>query len=223
MQKLVTATILSVCFLGTPLAQAQSKAEVGPAVQYAVSFPNAVHHEARVTATFAGLPKGPLHVRMARSPGRYSLHEFAKNVYYVVATDGNNRPLSINRPDQYGWDVTPGPDGKVVFSYTLYGDHTDGTYAGIDQQYAHLNIPATLCYATGLEARPAEVKFDLPATWKVATQLRAGADKNTFTAPNLQYLMDSPVSLGEQQVRTWPEGDQTIEPGRVVSGTGGRP
>ena len=191
---------------------AQLKADTGPAVRYAVAFPNAVHHEARVTATFSGLPAGPLHVRMARSsPGRYSLHDFAKNVYYVVATDGGNHPLSLNRPDPYSWDVMPATDGTVIFSYTLYGDRTDGTFVGIDQQHAHLNLPAALCYAMGQEGRQAEVKFDLPASWKVATQLRPGVDKNTFSAPNLQYLMDSPVSLGAQQVRTWQEGDQTIE------------
>jgi predicted metalloprotease with PDZ domain len=193
-------------------APAAPKADTGPAVRYAMSFPNAVHHEARVTATFSGLPSGPLHVRMARtSPGRYSLHDFAKNVYYVVATDGGNHPLPLNRPDPYGWDVNPTADGTVIFSYTLYGDRTDGTYVGIDQQHAHLNLPAALCYATGLEGRQAEIKFDLPAGWKASTQLRSGADKTVFTAPNMQYLMDSPVSLGVQQVRTWPEGDQTIE------------
>ena len=197
----------------------KAKADTGPAVRYTMSFPNAVHHEARVTATFSGLPAGPLHVRMARSsPGRYSLHDFSKNVYYVVATDGSNHPLALNRPDPYGWDVTPAADGTVLFSYTLYGDRTDGTYVGIDQQHAHLNLPAALCYATGLEGRQAEIKFDLPATWKVATQLRAAADKATFTAPNMQYLMDSPVSLGAQQVRTWQEGDQTIELATLYQG-----
>ena len=94
-----------------------------------------------------------------------------------------NHPLPLNRPDPYGWDVTPGADGTVIFSYTLYGDRTDGTYVGIDQQHAHLNMPATLCYATGLEGRPAEMKFDLPAGWKVATQLRPGADKSTLHGP----------------------------------------
>jgi len=212
MKHAVTILLSLACGAVSAGAQAQTRADAGPAVRYALSFPNAVHHEARVTATFSGLPRGPLHVRMARSsPGRYSLHDFAKNVYYVVATDGGNHPLPLNRPDPYGWDVTPAADGTVLFSYTLYGDRTDGTYVGIDQQHAHLNLPAALCYATGLEGRPTEIKFDLPASWKAASQLRPGAEKNTFTAPNLQYLMDSPVSLGAQQVRTWQEGDQTME------------
>ena len=53
-------------------APVQAKADTGPAVRYTMAFPNAGHHEAKVTATFAGLTGGgPLHVRMARSsPGR---------------------------------------------------------------------------------------------------------------------------------------------------------
>jgi predicted metalloprotease with PDZ domain len=191
------------------------QAATGPAVRYAVSFPNAVHHEARIKATFAGLTPGKnLTVRMARSsPGRYALHEFIKNVYYVTATDGGGKLLNISRNDPYSWDIKPGADGTVQVEYTLYGDRSDGTYAGIDQQHAHLNMPATLCYGQGLEGRAAEVKFDLPSGWKVATQLRPlGDDRTTFAAPNLQYLMDSPVVLGAQHaLHTWQDGGRTFE------------
>ena len=190
-------------------------AATGPAVRYVVSFPNAVHHEARIGATFEGLVPGQkLLVRMARSsPGRYAVHDFIKNVYYVIATDGAGKLLTINRPDPYSWEVLPGGDGTVQFNYTLYGDRTDGTYAGIDQQHAHLNLPATLCYAEGFENRAAEVKLDMPANWKAATQLRAsGADKTTFTAPNLQYLMDSPIVAGSPQLlHTWQDGGRNFE------------
>ena len=219
MKHATIATLLLAFTLGVPGAYAQTKADTGPAVRYTMAFPNAVHHETKVTATFAGLPGGTLHVRMARSsPGRYALHDFAKNTYYVVATDGGNHPLPLSQPDPYGWDVTPAADGTVILSYTLYGDRTDGTYVGIDQQHAHLNLPAALCYAIGLEGRPTELKLDLPPSWKVATQLRPGADKTVFLAPNMQYLMDSPVSLGAQQVRSWPEGDQTIELATLYQG-----
>ncbi|TVT43634.1 M61 family metallopeptidase [Hymenobacter setariae] len=197
-----------------PIAPAR-QAATGPAVRYTLAFPNAVHHEARVTATFAGLTPGKaLVIRMARSsPGRYALHEFIKNTYYPVATDGSGKLLSIKRPDPYSWEVKPAADGTIQFSYTLYGDRTDGTYAGIDQQHAHLNLPATLCYAQGLEGRAAEVKFEMPTGWKAATQLRpTGEDRTTFTAPNLQYLMDSPVVLGTQQtLHTWQDGGRTFE------------
>ena len=42
-----------------------------PPVTYEVGFPNAVHHEAEIAATFSGLPPVPLEVWMSRgSPGR---------------------------------------------------------------------------------------------------------------------------------------------------------
>jgi predicted metalloprotease with PDZ domain len=194
----------------------------GPAVRYAVTFPNAVHHEARITATFAGLPAGQkLVILMPRSsPGRYALHDFVKNVYYTVATDGAGKLLVISRPDPYSWEVTPGGDGTVQFNYTLYGDRSDGTFVGIDQQHAHLNMPAAFCYAQGMENRPAEVKFELPPNWKVATQLKPSAsDKATFTAPNLQYFMDSPTVLGTSQLlHTWQDGGRTFEMATYYTG-----
>ena len=50
-------------------------------IEYEVSFPNVVHHEAEIAVTFTALPAVPLELRMSRSsPGRYALHEFAKNV-----------------------------------------------------------------------------------------------------------------------------------------------
>ncbi len=184
-----------------------------PRVDYEIRFPNRVHHEAEVTATFRGVPAGrPLQVRMSRtSPGRYALHEFAKNVYDVRATDGRGRTLSFTRPDPHQWDVA-GHDGTVTVQYTLFGDRVDGTYAGIDATHAHLNIPATFMFARGMERAPVRVRFDRPDGWRVATQLAPTADSAVFTAPNLQYFMDSPTEVGAWDVRTW-----------TVQGPGGRP
>ncbi|UPL49988.1 M61 family metallopeptidase [Hymenobacter sublimis] len=204
--------------LALPLAFSQPVQAQAP-VQYKLAFPNAVHHEARIIATFKELPAGPLQVRMARSsPGRYALHEFAKNVYDVQATDAKGKTLTVSRPDPYGWTVA-GHDGTVIFTYTLFGDRTDGTYAGIDARHAHLNIPATLAYAQGLEQRPAQVTFVLPQGWAVASQLRPDATNEVWMAPNLQYLMDSPTSLGPQQVRSWQEQGKTIEMQVLHEGT----
>lgn len=190
----------------------------GPAaapVEYEIAFPNAEHHEAEVTVTFRDLPAVPLEVRLSRtSPGRYALHEFAKNVYSVRATDGAGRELPITRPDPHQWDVG-GHDGTVVFSYTLFGDRTDGTYAGIDNTHAHLNIPATFAWARGLEERPVSVRFQRPdESYRIATQLVPTADPETFTAPDLQYFMDSPTELSRFELRSWEvpghRGSQTV-------------
>ena len=41
------------------------------------------------------------------------------------------------------------------------------------------------------------------SAWKVATQFFPTEDPWTFTAPNLQYLMDSPTELSNYSLRTF--------------------
>ena len=172
----------------------------GAAVVYEISVSNAAHHEAQVKATFSALPARPLELRMSRSsPGRYALHEFAKNVYDVRATDSRGRPLVVRQANPHQWDVAS-HDGTVHVTYTLFGDRSDGTYAAIDRSHAHLNIPATFMFARGLDRRPVRVTFRwTDPTWRVATQLLPTADSSathaTFTAPHLQYFMDSPTEV----------------------------
>ncbi|WNO52648.1 M61 family metallopeptidase [Stakelama saccharophila] len=189
-------------------AHARAAATIGTtdaAVRYDVRFPHPEHHEARISVTYRDLADGPVTFRMARSsPGRYALHEFAKNVYSVSAVDGAGKALPVLRDNPYGWRVV-GHDGTVTLTYTLYGDRGDGTYAQIDPTHAHLNMPATFMWATGYDDRPIRVTFH-PADpdWKIATQLPPlPSAKNSFRAPNLQYFMDSPTELSDFQLRSW--------------------
>ncbi|MGH9371569.1 MAG: M61 family peptidase, partial [Vicinamibacterales bacterium] len=174
-------------------------------VTYEVSFPAPEHHYAQVAATFAGLPPGPLEVRMSRSsPGRYALHEYAKNVFGVQAYDGKGTALELSRPNPYSWNVA-GHDGTVRIVYNVFGNRVDGTYLAIDTSHAHMNMPAMLMWARGLDERPVRITFSPPAglSWKPATQLFPTPDPWTFTAPNLQYLMDSPTELSQHSVRSF--------------------
>lgn len=174
-------------------------------VSYRVSFPSPEHRWMQVEATFAGLPAAPLEVRMSRSsPGRYALHEFAKNVFDVQVTDGKGAALKPQRPNLHQWIVS-GHDGTVVMRYRVFGDRTDGTYLSVDATHGHLNMPASLMWARGLEQRAARVEFVPPpgVTWQVATQLFPTEGALVFTAPNLQYLMDSPTEVSAFTLRTF--------------------
>ena len=162
-----------------------------------------------VQVTFRGIPPGPLELRMSRSsPGRYSLHEFVKNVFDVRITNEAGMTLPATRPSPHQWSVT-GHTGAVRVSYRVFGDRVDGTYLGIDSTHAHINMPAALMWARGFEMRPATLRFEAPegSNWRVGTQLFPGDTPFTFTAPNLQYLMDSPTELSAFSLRTFTVAD----------------
>ncbi|WP_165750048.1 M61 family metallopeptidase [Cellulophaga sp. Z1A5H] len=189
----------SLLLLATFLFSISSNAQTN---SYTVSFENAVHHEAEITATFPEVTSEIFSVRMSRtSPGRYALHEFAKNIYAVKATDSQGKSLTIKRPNPYQWDIT-GHDGTVNIAYTLFADRADGTYSQVDETHAHLNIPATFIYAPEFAERKIEVDFEPreDLNWKIATQLPLVAN-NTYSAKNLQYFMDSPTELSNFGLR----------------------
>src|SRR5512132_1232809 len=89
-------------------------------VRYELRFPNAAHHEAEVRATFSGVRGRVLEVVMSRSsPGRYALHEFAKNVYNFRAADSSGKRIPVERPTPYQWNLRS-PDSPIVVEYTLF-------------------------------------------------------------------------------------------------------
>jgi predicted metalloprotease with PDZ domain len=199
MSRALRALILSLSLLLPAAGWAQSP------IAYRLSFPQPEHRWMQVEVTFTDVPAGVLELRMSRSsPGRYALHEFAKNVYNVEVVDAAGKPLAVTRPNPHQWNVD-GHTGHVRVTYSVFGDRVDGTYLGIDSTHAHVNMPAALMWARGLELRAATVRFEAPAgaSWRVATQLLPGADAFTFTAPNLQYLMDSPTEFSGFALRTF--------------------
>ncbi|WP_035334810.1 PDZ domain-containing protein [Dokdonia sp. PRO95] len=170
--------------------------------EYSISFENAVHHEASIAITFPELKQKIVTVRMSRSsPGRYAIHEFAKNVFDFKATNSKGEILEATRPDPYSWEIK-NHDGEINVSYTLFANRADGTYSQIDESHAHLNMPATFMFMEGEEDRPIKIDFNVrkDLNWKVASQLKK-VSQTTFTAPDLQYFFDSPTEVSDYQLR----------------------
>ena len=173
---------------------------------YAVSFPHAEHHEAEIVITIPQVPASKFKVVMSRSSaGRYATHEFGKNIYNIKAVDGDGKTVPVKQIEGDVYEVTP-TDGAtaIKISYTLFANWTDGTYASIDPSHAHLNMPAAFMWMPGMEDRPVKFEFnDLDKYgWKVATQLKHEG-VNIYSAPNLQYMMDSPTELSNYKETSW--------------------
>ncbi len=180
-------------------------AQQGPRpIFYSISFPNAVHHEAEIVMLVPQAPDGNFKVRMSRSSaGRYATHEFGKNVYNVKATDTKGKAIPIKQIEGDVYEVGPHPE-TVKISYTLFANLTDGTYASVDLSHAHLNMPATFMWIPGLEKRAIQFAFnDLDKYgWRVATQLKFDGG-NVYSAPDMQYMMDSPTELSNYKISSW--------------------
>jgi predicted metalloprotease with PDZ domain len=212
----VLAIVLSVAVAPALCAQTQAPAPARPPVPapagaplppvvYRFSFPEPQHRWMQVEAVFNDVKQQTVELRMSRSsPGRYALHDFAKNVYDVHAFGADGKELPAARPDPHGWSVT-GFGNTLTVRYKVYGDRVDGTYLAVDSTHAHINMPAAIMWARGLETQPVRVIFEQPPNllWGVASQLRRGGGPQTFNAPNLQYLMDSPVEFGTAALKSF--------------------
>ncbi|TXD82593.1 M61 family metallopeptidase [Subsaximicrobium wynnwilliamsii] len=187
------------------------KLQAQVASNYTISFENAVQHEAQVKAEYSNLKSDTVTLSMSRSsPGRYALHEFAKNVYDVKVTNANGDTLTTTRPNPYSWQVT-GHNGSINLSYTVFANHGDGTYAQVDETHAHLNMPVVFMYVPELSNQEIEVTFEPreDLNWKIATQLKQ-QQGNRYYARDLQYFFDSPTILANYKKRSFKVGDQNI-------------
>ncbi len=194
---LLFAAIFSIAIVATAQPPARP-------IFYSISFPNAVHHEAEIVMLIPQEPEGNFKVRMSRSSaGRYATHEFGKNIYNVTAIDNKGKAVPLKQIEGDIYEVGSHPE-TVRISYTLFGNWTDGTYTSIDPSHAHLNMPATLMWVPGLEKRPIQIAFDdlEKYGWKVATQLKSEGGK-VYSAPDMQYLMDSPTELSDYKINSW--------------------
>ncbi len=191
----------AVLFASASFAQPNEKEK---AIYYSISFPNAVHHEAEIVITIPQAGAKSIEFRMSRSSaGRYATHEFGKNVYNLKATNVDGSSVNIKQLEGDVYEIADHGE-TVKISYTLFGNWTDGTYTGIDPSHAHLNMPATFMWVVGQDKRALQFEFnDLDKYgWRVATQLKHEAD-NLYSAPNMQYMMDSPTELSAYKVSSW--------------------
>jgi predicted metalloprotease with PDZ domain len=166
---------------------------------YKISFPNHIHHEAKITLSLKNIKDDSLIFRVSSSsPGRYAPHQFAKNIYDMHGVNSEGKAIEIFKIEPDCW-LIPDHDGTISLTYTLFADHPDGTYAGIDRDFALLNMPASMLWWDQGIQLPIILEFVIPeeSTWRIGTQLKSLQNPNKFLAPNLDYLMDSLVILSD--------------------------
>ncbi len=91
------------------------------------------------------------------SPGRYSLHEFPKQVYNFKATDGQGHALTVSQPFDYQLERR-GPQGHGGGGIHCVRRPRRRHLRRDRHTHAHLICPQTFAYAHGFEKNPVSIQ-----------------------------------------------------------------
>src|SRR5438094_3623536 len=190
----------------------------GQAVRYEVSVVRGQFH---VSADFPTTGKDTLFVSLpAWSPGNYEIQNYARYVHGFGAKNAAGEALHWDRADKDTWRVATRRADHVLVDFDYLPDTIDLSVARTGQDLGQVLGTKLFMFEEGQLARPAEVRFRLPAGWQVTTALkgpangvyRAGdyhelADAMTFVG---KYSLDSLQADGKWiRIALWPASDYT--------------
>ena len=183
-------------------------------VRYTVSMLRANAHYFDVTMDVP-LTASHKDLRLAMpvwTPGHYLVEDFARNVDRVRAFAAHSgRELKVRKLQKSLWSVSVDGAKSVRVEYPVYAfAYTVGS-SYIDEQHALINGASLFLYAEGSEASPSRLKLVLRPGWKrVSTGLERVSDWE-FEAPDYDRLVDSPLEVGNQEVRSFAVGGAHYE------------
>ncbi len=146
------------------------------------------------------------------TPGHYLVEDFARLVTDVRAYDAQSgAELAVTKVEKSLWSVSCMGSARVRVGYSVYAfTYTVGT-SYIDNIHAIVNGASVYLYSERMKNAPARLTVVPRAEWKVvSTGLKRVSDWE-FEAPDYDTLVDSPLEIGNQEVRKFVSGPATYE------------
>jgi predicted metalloprotease with PDZ domain len=133
----------------------------------------------------------------AWTPGSYEIMNFARYVHGFAAATPEGRPLVWDKLDKDTWRIAAAGARQVVVTFETNPDSVALELCHIGPDFAFLNGADLFPYpeAEGFDF-PAEVEFEVPAGWRIATGLAPGNQPGLYRAASYHDLVDSPAFLG---------------------------
>ncbi|MES2388738.1 MAG: PDZ domain-containing protein [Bacteroidota bacterium] len=173
-----------------------------PVLRYTLSVTEPHSHYFDVEMRLSGLSAAETDINMAVwTPGSYLVREYAKNVEAFKA-ESAGAALPFDKINKHTWRIKNGKATEIVISYKVYAFELTVRNAYVDAVHAYLNPASVLMYPAGLTDLPSTLTIRPLAGWKViSTPLKpAGADKWTFSVPDWDTMVDSPIEMGNHTV-----------------------
>ncbi len=191
------------------------------AVRYDVSLLSTTEKQFHVSAEFPAAGKDTLFVSLpAWSPGNYEIQNYARYVHGFGAKNPSGQALRWDRWDKDTWRVVTGKADRVTVDFDFVADTIDLSIARVASDFGQFLGTNLFAFEEGQLARPAEVRFHVPAGWQVTTALK-GPVNGVYRAADYHELADAMTFLGRYSLDSlqadgkwirlaiWPASDYT--------------
>ena len=174
-------------------------------VHYTVRATDAPGHRGRFSVDLDGVSAEWVDLVLPSwVPGSYAIRNYSRGVRdFTARAEPSGEPLRVEAVDKARWRVRTGGSSRVHVEYTVYGHQL--LTEGFDLTHDHMFVNAGLClpFVDGQLGEPSTVTIDVPADWKVVTELEEVASApRSYRARDYDELVDSPIDCGRPVVLT---------------------
>ena len=182
------------------LSAAPAESQTLEPIRYTVSFPAPHTHYVEVEASVPTDGRPQIELMMAVwTPGSYLVREYARHVEALTATDAGGVSLPVEKTRKNRWRIATTGARTIRLAYRVYAHEMSVRTNWVDEEFALLNgAPTFITLVESPSRRPHEVRVLLPTGWAQSfSGMQAGTAQNTYTAPDYDTLVDSPIVAGD--------------------------
>lgn len=161
-------------------------------MNYYISVADAKNHFIQLKYVISNIAQSQIEVQLPSwRPGRYELQNFAKNIRLFHVTDNNNNPVMYKKITKDRWLIQTNNIDSININYQYYANQPDAGACFVDDTLLYINPVHCFMYVEGRQNEPYQLHFTLPNDYQIATQMQQ-VNSHVYTAPNFDYLADSP-------------------------------
>ena len=187
----------------TGRAATPATAQTNLSISYELGMSRPTTHLYEVAMTVERIAAPTIEVQFpVWSPGAYRVEDPARNVQEFRAATTQGQPLPVAKTATNTWRVETRGNTTVRVSYKVYADYMNVSGIQLDDTHAFFNGTWLFPYVVGAKDRPVTLKINKPPQWtRISTGMEAVPDKpNTFTAPDYDTFVDSPVEVSAHEL-----------------------
>ncbi|MCA1815274.1 MAG: PDZ domain-containing protein [Acidobacteria bacterium] len=170
-------------------------------VDYTVEVASTGAHLFHVTADFQGVREPAIDLALPTwTPGWYTVENYAKNVLRMKFTDGEGHALAHRLTRKQTWRVETGGAREIKVEFDYFANVLALNQAKITDDFAFFTGTQLFLEPAGHRAAPYTVRLKVPAGWQIVSALKETNDREVFTAPDYDTLVDSPTEAGRFDV-----------------------